>query len=80
MTVVAHSMGGLVALHALARAKDPSVFARILFAGTPFDGCPNCLGPLRFGDVLGRNADICSPRAVFSMRSIFYFLVRVLSR
>lgn len=38
-TVIAHSMGGLVALHALAKAKDPRVFKGLIFAGTPFGGC-----------------------------------------
>lgn len=36
-------MGGLVTLHALARAADPTVFKGIIFAGTPFHGCVNVL-------------------------------------
>ena len=38
-TVIAHSMGGLVTLHALARARDPTVFKGIIFCGVPFGGC-----------------------------------------
>ncbi|KAL8291586.1 hypothetical protein RQP46_002564 [Phenoliferia psychrophenolica] len=73
-TVIAHSMGGLVTLHALARASDPTVFKGIIFAGTPFGGCVNVLGPLRRGDGVLFNREICSPSVVFSMRSSFYFL------
>ncbi|ORY85950.1 hypothetical protein BCR35DRAFT_324595 [Leucosporidium creatinivorum] len=73
-TVVAHSMGGLVTLHALARASDPTVFKGIIFAGTPFGGCVNVLSPLRNGDGVLFNREICAPSVVFSMRSSYYFL------
>ncbi|PWN47448.1 hypothetical protein IE53DRAFT_249474 [Violaceomyces palustris] len=74
--VVAHSMGGLVALHALATCEDPRIFEGIVFASTPFEGTPNILGPLRFGDAALLNDTICSPRATFSFRSSFYLLPR----
>ncbi|KAI5481214.1 hypothetical protein MNV49_005649 [Pseudohyphozyma bogoriensis] len=73
-TVIAHSMGGLVTLHALSQARDPTIFKAILFAGTPFHGCVNALGPLKKGDGVLFNKDVCSPSVVFSMRSTFYFL------
>ncbi|KAJ1028100.1 hypothetical protein NDA13_003548 [Ustilago tritici] len=72
--VVAHSMGGLVALHALATCKNPRVFEGLVFASTPFCGTPNILGPFRFGDAALFNDTICSPRATFSFRSSFYLL------
>ena len=68
-TVFAHSMGGLVVLHALATAPDPTVFKAVVFAGVPLNGCINILGPLRLGD-----GDISSPAVAFSCRSCFYFL------
>lgn len=72
--VVAHSMGGLVALHALATCKNPRIFEGLVFASTPFRGTPNILGPFRFGDAALFNDTICSPRATFSFRSSFYLL------
>ncbi|SGY12059.1 BQ5605_C011g06374 [Microbotryum silenes-dioicae] len=75
-TIVAHSMGGLVTLHALATAKDPTMIKQIIFAGTPFGGCANILGPLRQGDGILFNKEIGSPVTVFSMRSSFYLLPR----
>lgn len=72
--VVAHSMGGLVALHALATCSNPRIFEGLVFASTPFLGTPNILGPFRFGDAALFNDTICSPRATFSFRSSFYLL------
>ncbi|GJN93825.1 hypothetical protein Rhopal_006883-T1 [Rhodotorula paludigena] len=65
-TIIAHSMGGLVALHALASAPDPTIVRGILFAGTPFQGCINTLGPLRLGGGVAFNQKIGSPETVFS--------------
>jgi hypothetical protein len=72
--VIAHSMGGLVALHALARSKRPEMFDSLVFASCPFLGASNILGPMRFGDIAMFNEEICSPRATFSFRSSFYLL------
>lgn len=58
-------MGGLVALHALARASDPTIFKGIIFGSTPFDGTPNILQPFKHGDSILMNKDICSPSTVF---------------
>lgn len=52
-------------LHALARAPDPTVFRGIIFAGTPFHGCVNVLGPIKKGDSVLVNREICSPSVVF---------------
>ncbi|GAA5895683.1 hypothetical protein JCM6882_000368 [Rhodosporidiobolus microsporus] len=75
-TVIAHSMGGLVVMHALARAEDPSVFRGIVFAGTPFQGCVNILGALKLGGAVPRNPKTGDPATVLSWRSCFYFLPR----
>lgn len=75
-TVIAHSMGGLVVLHALARAADPTIIRGIVFAGTPWQGCVNTLGPLRLGGGVAFNAKIGTPDICFSWRSGFYFLPR----
>ncbi|MCO5565964.1 hypothetical protein L7F22_019639 [Adiantum nelumboides] len=72
--VVAHSMGGLVAMHALARTKNPKIFDSLVFASTPFLGTANILGPFAYGDAALWNDEICSPRATFSFRSSFYLL------
>lgn len=75
-TVIAHSMGGLVVLHALARAADPTIIRGIVFAGTPWQGCVNTLGPLRLGGGVAFNPKIGTPDICFSWRSGFYFLPR----
>lgn len=59
LTILTHSMGGLVVLHAVATAPDPTVFARIIFFGTPFQGCGGIMGPLRDGDGFLRQDAIC---------------------
>ncbi|GAA5930718.1 uncharacterized protein JCM15063_002439 [Sporobolomyces koalae] len=74
--VICHSMGGLVVLHALAQASDPTIFRGIVFAGTPFQGCVNVLGPLALDQGFRRNPGVGSPEVVFSWRSVFYFLPR----
>ena len=70
--VIAHSLGGLITMHVLNRR--PELFTGVLFAGTPFSGCPNILGPLRYGDSVLLNDRILNPRTNFSMRSSFLLL------
>lgn len=70
--VIAHSLGGLITLHALNRR--PELFASVLLAGVPFGGCPNILGPFRYGDGVLLNKDILNARTNFSMRSSFLLL------
>ncbi|GAA5964177.1 hypothetical protein JCM3765_005368 [Sporobolomyces pararoseus] len=74
--VICHSMGGLVVLHALSQAQDPTIFRGVVFAGTPFQGCVNVLGPLALDQGFRRNPGVGSPNVVFSWRSVFYFLPR----
>lgn len=69
--VVAHSMGGLIAHHAM--QKDPSIFRGLLYVGVPAM-CPNILGPLRFGDNVLFSSKILTAEANFFMRSSFVFL------
>lgn len=72
-TIIAHSMGGLVALYALSQATDTKLFKGIIFAGSPFRGCINVLSPFRRGDNVLFNSEICSPRAVFCECSVSSF-------
>lgn len=78
-TVVAHSMGGLVLLHALARAEDPSIVRGVVFAGTPWQGCINTLGPYKLGGGIALNSKVGAPEIVFSWRSGYYFLPPAIS-
>ncbi|CCG83978.1 protein of unknown function [Taphrina deformans PYCC 5710] len=70
--VVAHSLGGLVTLGAL--NQRPDLFRGVLFAGTPFHGCPNILGPFRYGDGVLLNRSVLNAQTNFSMRSSFMLL------
>jgi hypothetical protein len=70
--VLAHSMGGLIAHHAL--QSKPHLFSGVVYCGTPFIHCVNILGPLKRGDSLLANSDILSAAVNFSMRSSFVFL------
>lgn len=72
--VIAHSMGGLVALHALATCPNPLIFSGIIFGSTPFAGTLNIVQPFKHGDSIILNKEICSPSTVFSFRSSFYLL------
>lgn len=67
--VIAHSMGCLVTLGAMADKTE--LFRGVLFAGGPFGGCINIMGPFRNGDVVLRNHEILSAEATLSMRSSF---------
>ena len=70
--VLAHSMGGLVAHHAL--QSKPHLFSGVVYCSTPFLQCISILGPLKRGDSFLANHDILSAAATFSMRSSFIFL------
>lgn len=69
--VIAHSMGGLIAHHAM--QKDPELFRGIVYAGTP-SKCPNILGPLRHGDSVLLSTRVLTAKINFLMRSSFIFL------
>lgn len=70
--IIAHSLGGLITLRAL--GQRPDLFQGIIFAGTPFGGCPNILGPFRYGDGVLLNREILNARTNFTMRSSFLLL------
>lgn len=70
--VIAHSMGGLIAHHAICR--QPTIAWGVIYAGSPFGSCPNILGPFKNGDEVLFSKEVLTPMATFSMRSSFAFL------
>lgn len=69
--VIAHSMGGLVALGAV--QKRPDLFRGVVFVGCPSE-CLNILGPIRYGDSVMFSDKILTFETNFMMRSSFSFL------
>lgn len=69
--VIAHSMGGLIAHHAM--QSSPELFRGLLYAGVP-SSCPNILGPLRYGDAVLLSSRVLTARVNFLMRSSYVFL------
>eukprot|EP00727_Mastigamoeba_balamuthi_P007941 m51a1_g3768 hypothetical protein (886) ;mRNA; r:129293-132872 len=67
--VVAHSMGGLVALYAI--RKDPGAFASIMFAGVPFGTGGAFLADMTKGT--HRDVRYLNYRANFSFPSVYSF-------
>ena len=65
--LVAHSMGGLVALHCLAMGA-PKV-RRVVLAGAPLGGAAAVLKDLARGDSVGRNHALLSAEALFTFAS-----------
>ncbi|KAI0412319.1 hypothetical protein F5X98DRAFT_355152 [Xylaria grammica] len=70
-TVIAHSLGGLIARHAV--NQRPELFAGVVYAGTP-QKCINVLGPLRNGDAVLFNEKVLTAQVNFSLRTSFVFL------
>lgn len=70
-TIIAHSMGGLVAHKVL--QEHTHLIRALIYVGSPSE-CSNILGPLKFGDEVFMNKTILSKEANFFMRSSFYFL------
>ena len=72
VTLVAHSMGGMVALACLLQGA-PKV-RKVVFAGTPFAGSPKIFPDLVRGDQVGRNHALLSAEALFTFASAFQLL------
>lgn len=70
--VIAHSLGGLITMHAM--NQRPDLFSGVLLAGTPCDGAVAILGPFRNGDSVLLNRDILNAATCFSMRSSYLLL------
>jgi pimeloyl-ACP methyl ester carboxylesterase len=69
ITVVAHSMGGLIALALL--NKRPEFFQRVVFAGVPFNGGIGFLEDMHLGTSDGLNKKILSKEVLFTMPSVY---------
>ena len=67
--VVAHSMGGLIALAAVHR--QPELFHSVLFAGVPFGPSISFLEDMHAGTANGFNSRILSPQVLFTFPSIY---------
>ncbi|TID17889.1 hypothetical protein E6O75_ATG10534 [Venturia nashicola] len=70
--VVAHSLGGLITRHVMNRS--PHLFAGVLFAGTPHEGCVNILGPIRNGDDVLLSSKVLTAQVNFTIRTSFLLL------
>lgn len=69
--VIAHSLGGLIARHAV--NQRPELFSGVLYAGAP-QRCINILGPIRNGDAVLLNEKVLTAQVTFSLRTTFVFL------
>ena len=69
--VIAHSLGGLIARHAV--NQRPDLFAGVIYAGTPRH-CVNILGPLRTGEDVLLNSRVLTAQVSFSFRTSFALL------
>ena len=70
--LVAHSMGGLLALRCL-RSGAPKV-RRVVFAGTPFGGGAEIFDDFLDGTKTGRNGALLSKEALFTFPAAFQLL------
>jgi pimeloyl-ACP methyl ester carboxylesterase len=71
VTVIAHSLGGLIARHAV--NVRPELFAGVISAGVP-QRCVNILGPLRNGDSVLLSSRVLTAQVNFTMRTSFVLL------
>ena len=75
VNLVAHSMGGLVALQCL-RQSSPGARSvrRAVFVGTPFRGAADIFKDLQQGTGIGRNQALLSREALFTFAAAFQLL------
>ncbi|MBP7282145.1 MAG: alpha/beta fold hydrolase [Leptospiraceae bacterium] len=69
VTVVAHSMGGLITMALL--NKRPEFFTKVIFVGVPFYGGIGFMEDLHVGTPSGLNRKILSGEVLFSMPSVY---------
>lgn len=69
--VIAHSLGGLIARHAV--NQRPELFAGVIYAGVP-QHCVNILGPLRNGDEVLLSSKVLTAQVNFTLRTSFLLL------
>ncbi|KAI9374347.1 hypothetical protein BJX61DRAFT_532459 [Aspergillus egyptiacus] len=69
--VIAHSLGGLIARHAV--NQRPDLFAGVVYAGVP-QHCVNILGPLRNGDDVLLSSRVLTAQVNFTFRTSFALL------
>ena len=72
VAIVAHSMGGLVALSCLKQGAKK--ISRVAFVGTPFAGSPLIMKDLFRGDAVGRNKALLSAEALLTFAAAFQLL------
>ncbi|KAI8825168.1 Alpha/Beta hydrolase protein [Fimicolochytrium jonesii] len=72
ITVIAHSMGGLIALSVVNRV--PHLFKSVTFVGTPFGGVPLILWQLKRGTPFLAQRNLMTPDLHFGARTSFVFL------
>lgn len=71
VTVIAHSLGGLITRHAI--NQRPDLFAGVVYAGVP-QHCVNILGPLRNGDEVLFSSRVLTAQVNFTVRTSFTLL------
>ncbi|KAG5356702.1 hypothetical protein CJU90_2046 [Yarrowia sp. C11] len=71
ITVMAHSMGGLVTHKAM--LLRPDLFKGVLYLGSPSE-CPAIIGPIKNGDAVLLSSKVLTAQVNFLMRSSFIFL------
>ena len=71
VTVIAHSLGGLITRHAV--NQQPALFAGVVYAGVP-QHCVNILGPLRKGDDVLLSSKVLTAQVNFTLRTSYLLL------